>query len=139
MIASFFQDPNGTNVSNIDIPEFEYYEPINWIIREFLIYAVLVSQVILFPVSHSISALNPSVLILVLWICCLHRDPLQVVESADVFHVWYLPPSGCLDFLRRAIWCVWDSWHHHPCFCTIFINGGRLYLPCQRDLGERKK
>ena len=87
MIASFFQDPNGTNVSNIDIPEFEYYEPINWIIREFLIYAVLVSQVILFPVSHSISALNPSVLLLVPWVCCLHRDPLQVVESADGCHV----------------------------------------------------
>ena len=124
MIASFVQDPNGTNVSNIDIPEFEYYEPINWIIREYLIYAVLVSQVILFPVSHSISALNPSVLILVLWICCLHRDPLQVVEYADVCHVWSLSPCGCLDFLRRAIWCVGDPCCHHPFFFTIFINGG---------------
>ena len=124
MLAIFVQDTNETNVSNINIPEFEYYEPVNWIIREYLIYAVLVSQVILFQVSHYISALNPSVLILVLWICCLHRDPLQVVESADVFHVWSLSPCGCLDFLRRAIWCVGDPCCHHPFFFTIFINGG---------------
>ena len=124
MLAIFVQDTNETNVSNIDIPEFEYYEPINWIIREYLIYAVLVSQVILFPVSHSISALNTSVLILVHGICSLHRDPLQVVEYADVCHVLSLSPCGCLDFLRRAIWCVGDPCCHHPFFFTIFINGG---------------
>ena len=38
-----FKD-NDTDTSNINIPEFEYYELVNWIIREFLLYAVLFSQ-----------------------------------------------------------------------------------------------
>ena len=35
---------NATDTADIVIPEFEYYEFVNWVIREYLVYAVLVSQ-----------------------------------------------------------------------------------------------
>ena len=43
-ICIFSIKENDTDTSNINIPEFEYYELVNWIIREFLLYAVLFSQ-----------------------------------------------------------------------------------------------
>ena len=43
-IGIFSIKENDTDTSNINIPEFEYYELVNWIIREFLLYAVLFSQ-----------------------------------------------------------------------------------------------
>ena len=94
---NFFQDLNGTNVSNVDIPEFEYYDLINWIIREYLVYAVIFSQFFSWFLGSAAFTVTHfkwwNLLMLVMFGICLPVDVL----------IFYAEPFGVFGTLATTI------------------------------------